>query len=226
MSNSVWPHRQQSTRLPCPWDPPGKILEWVATPFSRGSSRPRDQNWVSCITVRFFTVYKHLYRHTHIRIHIYVCVYLYKDTENIHETLNYCHFLSQKISDRWIFVCLSVLIRFRFTILSVLNPLLPTWQMHERVYFDSCTCLIELINHSLTKISQTDLTQHSKCSLKSNPPSLFFKLAQGMKSINCQLITYLLWWFFSNLLSSHFINFFSKSCGISRKITLPWENSV
>ena len=24
MSNSVQPHRQQSTRLPCPWDSPGK----------------------------------------------------------------------------------------------------------------------------------------------------------------------------------------------------------
>ena len=24
MSNSVRPHRRQSTRLPCPWDPPGK----------------------------------------------------------------------------------------------------------------------------------------------------------------------------------------------------------
>ena len=26
-----------------------QILEWVAIPFSRGSSRPRDQTWVSCI---------------------------------------------------------------------------------------------------------------------------------------------------------------------------------
>ena len=24
MSNSVWPHRQQPTRFPCPWDSPGK----------------------------------------------------------------------------------------------------------------------------------------------------------------------------------------------------------
>ena len=26
-----------------------RILEWVAIPFSRGYSWPRDQNWVSCI---------------------------------------------------------------------------------------------------------------------------------------------------------------------------------
>ena len=32
-----------------------RILEWVAYPFSRGSSRPRDQPAVSCIVGRFFT---------------------------------------------------------------------------------------------------------------------------------------------------------------------------
>ena len=54
----------------CPtlWDPmdcslPGsslhgilqaRILEWVAISFSRGSSRLRDQTWVSCIAGRHF----------------------------------------------------------------------------------------------------------------------------------------------------------------------------
>ena len=46
------------------WSPPGssvhgilqaRILEWVAIPFSRGASWPRDQTWVSCIAGRFFT---------------------------------------------------------------------------------------------------------------------------------------------------------------------------
>ena len=32
-----------------------RILEWVAIPFSRGSSQPRNQNRISCITGRFFT---------------------------------------------------------------------------------------------------------------------------------------------------------------------------
>ena len=56
----------------CPilWDPmdcspPGssvhgilqpRILEWVAMPFSRGSSQPRDRTQVSCIAGGFFTV--------------------------------------------------------------------------------------------------------------------------------------------------------------------------
>ena len=32
-----------------------RILEWVAISFSRGSSQPRDQTCISCITGRFFT---------------------------------------------------------------------------------------------------------------------------------------------------------------------------
>ena len=31
-----------------------RILEWVACPFSRGSSQPRNQNGISCIAGRFF----------------------------------------------------------------------------------------------------------------------------------------------------------------------------
>ena len=34
-----------------------RILEWVAIPFSRASSQPRDQTWVSCIAGSFFTVW-------------------------------------------------------------------------------------------------------------------------------------------------------------------------
>ena len=34
-----------------------RILEWVATSFSRGSSQPRDRSWVSSIAGRFFTIW-------------------------------------------------------------------------------------------------------------------------------------------------------------------------
>ena len=46
-----------------PWSSPGssvhvilqtRTLEWVAIPFSRGSSQPRDWTWVSFIAGRFF----------------------------------------------------------------------------------------------------------------------------------------------------------------------------
>ena len=34
-----------------------RILEWVAIPFSRGSSQPKYRTWVSCIAGRFFTIW-------------------------------------------------------------------------------------------------------------------------------------------------------------------------
>ena len=34
-----------------------RILEWVAFPFSRGYSQPRDQTQVSCIAGGFFTIW-------------------------------------------------------------------------------------------------------------------------------------------------------------------------
>ena len=34
-----------------------RVLEWVAIPFSRGSSGPSDQIQVSCITGGFFTIW-------------------------------------------------------------------------------------------------------------------------------------------------------------------------
>ena len=33
-----------------------RILEWVAFPFSKGFSQPRDQTQVSCIGGRLFTI--------------------------------------------------------------------------------------------------------------------------------------------------------------------------
>ena len=33
-----------------------RIMEWVAISFSRGSSQPWDQTWVSCIAGGFFTI--------------------------------------------------------------------------------------------------------------------------------------------------------------------------
>ena len=52
----LWPHRLYS---PLGSSVHGilqaRILDWVAMPFSRGSSRPRDWTWVFCIAGRFFT---------------------------------------------------------------------------------------------------------------------------------------------------------------------------
>jgi len=37
--------------------PQARILEWVAIPFSRGPSQPRDQTQVSCMVGRFLILW-------------------------------------------------------------------------------------------------------------------------------------------------------------------------
>ena len=76
-SSLVWKHYESEVRMlisqlcltlydPMDCSPPGsfvhgilqaRILEWVAIPFSRGSSYPRHQTGVSCIAGRFFTIW-------------------------------------------------------------------------------------------------------------------------------------------------------------------------
>ena len=48
VSDSLWPHGLNGIHQ-------ARVLEWVAFPFSRGSSQPRDWTQVSCIVGRFFT---------------------------------------------------------------------------------------------------------------------------------------------------------------------------
>ena len=49
-----------------------RILEWVAYPFSRGSSQSRNLTWISCVAGRFFTNWAiwEAYRETHRRQNI------------------------------------------------------------------------------------------------------------------------------------------------------------
>ena len=51
------PHGLQPIRFLCPWDSPGKILEWVATAFSGALFEPGMEPGGSCITGQFFTVW-------------------------------------------------------------------------------------------------------------------------------------------------------------------------
>ena len=65
--NSWWKWKRES--CPILYDPmnssgssvhgilQARILEWVAIPFSRVASQPRDRIWISCIADRFFTVW-------------------------------------------------------------------------------------------------------------------------------------------------------------------------
>ena len=61
-----------------------RILEWVAVPFSRGSSQSRDRTQVSHIAGRFFTIWAtgevHIYvwkhKYTYVCVYVYVCIYI------------------------------------------------------------------------------------------------------------------------------------------------------
>ena len=54
VSDSFWLH---GVKIPARGILQARILEWIAIPFSRGSSWPRDRNWVSHITGRFVTMW-------------------------------------------------------------------------------------------------------------------------------------------------------------------------
>ena len=49
-----------------------RILEWVAIPFSRGSSQPRDQTWVSCIGRQILYHLSHQEGHLVCELDLYV----------------------------------------------------------------------------------------------------------------------------------------------------------
>ena len=51
-----------------------RILEWVAIPFSRGTSSPRDCTQVSCIAGRFFGLRPQGNLCIYVRVYTYVCV--------------------------------------------------------------------------------------------------------------------------------------------------------
>ena len=56
-----------------------KILEWVAIPFSRQSSKPRDQSQVSRIAGRFFTIWATREAHFSYALHPKNCSNTLKD---------------------------------------------------------------------------------------------------------------------------------------------------
>ena len=63
--DSLWPHGVLQAR----------ILQWVAFPFSRGSSQPRDRTHVSCIAGRFFTSWATREAQEFLKCVLYACGY-------------------------------------------------------------------------------------------------------------------------------------------------------
>ena len=83
-----------------------RILEWVAVPFSRGSSRPRDQTRVSygsCIAGGFFTVWGPVACNSFGRV-VYIQSSTWKSTSPLW-TLSQGYFLRVRLSNlrAWVF---------------------------------------------------------------------------------------------------------------------------
>ena len=57
MSDSATPWTSARQAPLSMWILQARILEWVAIPFSRGSSQPRNQTCVSRIAGRFLTIW-------------------------------------------------------------------------------------------------------------------------------------------------------------------------
>ena len=103
VSNSLWP---------MDFNPPGssihgvlqaRILEWVAIPFSRRSSQPRDRT--SCIVGRFFTIWatreSQILSSQKTSNSLYVFTELYINiscNQFLHATMNKCKFRCKKMS--------------------------------------------------------------------------------------------------------------------------------
>ena len=69
-----------------------RIPEWVANPFSRGSSLPRDQTQVSCIAGRFFTIWdtkEASSSRCHREIQVIGLLYLQKSRVTLHTKINF-----------------------------------------------------------------------------------------------------------------------------------------
>ena len=64
VSNSLWPHGLQHTRLLCPWNFPGKNTRVVSISYFRGSFQPRDQTLSPALPGGSFTTKPYsLYQH-------------------------------------------------------------------------------------------------------------------------------------------------------------------
>ena len=75
VSNSLWPHGLQPTRLLCPWDFPRNNTGVGTNSSSRGSSWPRDwtcTSEVSSIADKFFTTSTTWERHAYILSRLYM----------------------------------------------------------------------------------------------------------------------------------------------------------
>ena len=65
---------EKPTSLSHPWNFPARVLVWVGISFSRGSSRPRDQTCMSCVSCIDRRVLYHFYHLGGLCVYTHTCV--------------------------------------------------------------------------------------------------------------------------------------------------------
>ena len=70
MSDSLRPYGHSSSGSSVLGTLQARILVWVAIPFTRGTSWPRDQTWVSCVVGRFFTIWATSKTHYSVKLQL------------------------------------------------------------------------------------------------------------------------------------------------------------
>ena len=83
MSNSATPRTVPLQAPLCPWILQARILEWLAIPFSKGSSEPRDQTQFSHIAGRFFTIWATREAHKIYSLYFFINLYFINKNEVI-----------------------------------------------------------------------------------------------------------------------------------------------
>ena len=71
VSDSLWPHGLEPTRLLCSWDSPSKNTGVGCHSLLQGISQPKDRTHISCSAGRFFTVWvTHMTQQLHAWIYV------------------------------------------------------------------------------------------------------------------------------------------------------------
>ena len=83
------------------------VLEWVAVPFSKGSSQPRDRTQVSCIAGRFFTIWTTKEAHLGTRIAFVAfwttnIFFFFNSSYNFSATVPKCYLSTQSEVTPWL----------------------------------------------------------------------------------------------------------------------------
>ena len=95
-----------------------RILEWVAIPFSRGISPPRDRTWVSCMAGGFFTSWTTM----EALVTVYLQIIFYHFSDTVFATINvYSKFTAVNV--QFLLSTFYTIIIMHFTLKYVINAM-------------------------------------------------------------------------------------------------------